>query len=119
MRKRCNNPNSSNYRNYGGRGITVCVEWDDYSQFRGWALSNGYGDDKSIDRIDVNSGYKPDNCRWVTSVAQANNRRSSKWYTVNGVTHTLAEWARLYEIPYKQLWKDVKAGKQLKELLGI
>ena len=118
MRKRCNNPNASNYPNYGGRGISVCNEWNDYIVFRDWALANGYDDSKSIDRIDVNSGYSADNCRWVGSVAQANNRRNTKYYMVDGISKSLAEWAREFDIPYKTLWKKVKAGNQLKDIIG-
>ena len=118
MRKRCNNPNASNYSNYGGRGITVCEEWDDYTSFRDWALSHGYSDSMSIDRVNVDTGYSPNNCRWVGSVAQANNRRTSKLISMNGVTHTIAEWAKELNIPYKTLWKKLRAGKKLEEIIS-
>lgn len=118
MRKRCNNKNATNYSDYGGRGITICTEWNSFLNFKEWALSHGYSDEMSIDRIDVNGNYEPNNCRWVDSVAQANNRRASKYYTVNGVTHTLAEWARQYNLSYKLLWKKVHNGVPLKELIG-
>lgn len=114
MRKRCRDQDN---RNYGARGITVCDQWNDYMTFREWAATHGYDDTKSIDRIDVDGNYCSENCRWATSVAQANNRRSSVTYTINGITLTLAEWARKYNKPYKLLWKKLKAGKQLEDLL--
>ena len=80
---------------YGGRGISVCKEWDEsYEAFRDWALANGYADGLSIDRIDVDGNYEPPNCRWATNQEQQNNKRTNVYLTFNGKTQTIAQWAR-------------------------
>lgn len=79
MKSRCTNPRCTSFPYYGGRGITVCNEWlSDFSAFRDWALANGYADDLTIDRVDVDKGYSPDNCRWATKAEQSRNRRPYK-----------------------------------------
>ena len=78
MHNRCETPSCTVYRYYGGRGITVCSEWDDFTSFYQWAISNGYADNLSIDRIDNDKGYFPENCRWATQKEQIRNRRPFK-----------------------------------------
>ena len=95
MKQRCENPKLHDYRHYGGRGIAVCDEWQSFEPFYNWAMSNGYRDDLTIDRIDVNGNYEPSNCRWATMRVQANNKRRNHLITFNGETHTIAEWSRI------------------------
>ena len=80
MRARCNNPNEPKYESYGNKGITVCQEWDKYEVFKEWALSNGYTDDLTIDRINVNGNYSPDNCQFITNSENASKDRISVSY---------------------------------------
>jgi hypothetical protein len=78
MNSRCSSPSNKSFANYGDRGISVCSEWSDFVNFEAWALTNGYADNLSIDRIDNDEGYAPANCRWATAKQQANNRRSNR-----------------------------------------
>lgn len=79
MKSRCYNPNTNNYKYYGARGISICPEWkDDFQIFYDWAMANGYSDELSIDRIDVDGNYEPSNCRWADDITQANNKRCNR-----------------------------------------
>ncbi len=91
MRSRCRNPNNTDYRNYGGRGISICDRWDDFAAF---VEDMGYRPDGlTIDRIDTNGNYEPGNCRWASEKVQANNKRTNVRVTVEGETRTLQEWS--------------------------
>lgn len=104
MKLRCNNPHDPSYKHYGGRGITMCSEWNEnFVNFQNWAYENGYSKELSIDRIDVNGNYTPKNCRWVTSHQQANNTRKNHNITWSGETHTLMEWSQILNINYPAL----------------
>lgn len=94
IKKRCYQKSKDNYKNYGGRGITVCDKWlHNYTAFKEWALANNYSPELTIDRIDNNKNYSPDNCRWVDNKTQQNNKRSNTFITYNGKTKTLQQWA--------------------------
>jgi hypothetical protein len=96
MKRRCNSPTRYAHEYYHDIGIKVCAEWsEDFQKFKTWALENGYSDKLTIDRIDYNGNYSPDNCRWISMKAQCNNRRSNMYITIGGVTHTLSEWSEL------------------------
>ena len=111
MRARCNCKNFIPYKHYGGRGITVCNEWNDYLVFKEWALSNGYEEHLSIDRIDHNGNYEPSNCRWSTAEVQANNKRNNHLIAINGESHTLAEWAKLSGVNYSTIRSRINRDK--------
>lgn len=94
MKARCYRPTHMWYKRYGGRGIRVCDEWkNDFQAFYEWAMANGYSDELTLDRIDINKGYSPDNCRWATQITQKNNRSNNVLIEINGKTQTLGEWA--------------------------
>lgn len=107
IKQRCYNPNNNRYKNYGARGITVCDKWKEFMPFYNWAMANGYRDDLTIDRIDVNGNYEPSNCRWATPKEQANNTRQNRMITYNGKTQTLAQWADEMNIDYRALWARI------------
>ena len=93
MKERCERPNHSSYKNYGARGISVCDSWkDDFDCFYQWAIANGYSNGLSLDRIDNDGNYCPENCRWATCKQQGNNTRSCRFITYNGDTKTMREW---------------------------
>lgn len=104
MKGRCYNPNDARYDRYGGRGLTVCDEWkNDYIAFHNWALANGYTDDLTIDRIDNDKGYSPDNCRWATIKEQCNNRSTNINITIGNSTRNLTEWCEIFGLDYKKV----------------
>lgn len=104
MKDRCLNKNNKNYSRYGGRGITICDEWkDDFANFYEWALKNGYRDTLTIDRIDNNKGYFPDNCRWLTNKEQSRNRRNNIVVSYNGEEMTLIEASEKSGLSYSAL----------------
>lgn len=118
MCTRCNNPNSPRYADYGGRGIAVCEEWrHTFAPFEKWAIENGYRDDLTIDRIDVNGDYSPENCRFVSYREQNQNRRDNVMLTFNGEQRCLTEWARIQGIGQSVLSNRLKRGWSVEKAL--
>ena len=116
MHTRCNNPNDKAYKNYGARGISICEEWNNYETFRIWAIKNGYQPNSksgvtTLDRIDVNGNYCPENCRWVSYKEQNNNRRNNFLLTYNGKTQTAMQWSEELGIKYSTLYARIKTYK--------
>lgn len=114
MRMRCKH----NGKYWGAKGITVCPEWNEYLTFKKWALENGYAEDKTIDRIDSNGNYSPDNCRWATYKEQADNATKNHKVTMNGETHGVREWCKKLNIVtastvYKRVGKGMSYEKAL------
>lgn len=110
MRARCNTRSNGAYPRYGGKGIKICDDWKDYYKFREWAESAGYQDGLSLDRIDNNGDYSPENCRWVTRTEQLRNRSNNRLLTAFGETKPLASWLEdeRCRVNYNTLWKRLR-----------
>lgn len=122
MFSRCYNKNLDKYKIYGMRGIKVCDEWRDYKNFRSWALSNGYIENStqkecSIDRIDVNGNYCPENCRWATAKEQSNNTRFNVFWEFNGKKKTVAQWADELNVNAESLYRRKYRGWTIEKIL--
>lgn len=95
MKQRCYNPNSIDYKEYGGRGISVAEEWkNSFENFMEWSMISGYSDNLTIDRKDNERGYSPDNCQWVSRSIQSNNKRNNRKISFNGKIQNISEWAK-------------------------
>ncbi len=110
MKARCNNPKHTNFKDYGGRGIKICKAWNTYLVFEKWALSNGYKENLTLDRRINSQGYKPSNCRWVSKIIQANNRRVAKTVGVRKVAKT---WSMRIMINGKSIYKGKFSTEKL------
>ena len=118
MINRCHNSSNIQYKDYGGRGITVCEEWkNDFISFYNWAMSNGYKDDLTIDRIDVNGNYEPNNCRWVNKYLQANNKRNNVYITCNNETLTIVQWSNRLNINYWNIRRKIQKGWTIQQII--
>lgn len=116
MRVRCKNKSNCNYPYYGGRGISVCDEWQkSFESFMLCAKQFGYDDNLTLDRIDVDGNYEPSNCRWIEFRLQCRNKRSNVFYELDGENKTLAEWEEIYGVPSITIWRRInKYGWDIK-----
>lgn len=122
---RCYNPKAAYYKNYGGRGITVCEGWlgeSGLQNFYDWAIANGYDESAprgkyTIDRINSNGNYEPSNCRWVDNLTQQNNKQNTCLFEYNGELLTIPQLSRKFNIPTKTLYSRVKRGATIKQAI--
>lgn len=104
MKQRIKNEKNPRYTYYGGRGIKLCKEWERFEDFRDWAFNNGYNDELTIDRINNDGDYSPQNCRWTTQYTQSNNKRTNVFIEYKGKRQTIAQWAVELNINVPTLW---------------
>ena len=119
MLKRCFSKTEFAYKYYGGRGITVCENWvgkDGFVNFYNWAINNGYAENLTIDRIDVNGNYEPNNCRWIEKGEQSKNTRRNVFVTFENQTKTISDWAREKNIPITTLSRRIKQNRPIEEI---
>jgi len=120
MKQRCTNPKHKNYENYGGRGITVCEKWSESFEAFLKDMGERPSEGLTLERMDNDKPYEPGNVRWATRLEQAQNRRSSKTYTVDGVAKTIGEWSTSHHIPYQTIVARLgRNGRDMKKALGI
>lgn len=118
MKYRCYNPKCPRYSDYGGRGIIICDTWkNNFKAFYDWAVLNGYKENLTIDRINVNGNYEPSNCRWVSQKVQSRNTRKNHYITYKGQTYCLSDWANKYNILPDTLWMRIKRGWTIEKAL--
>lgn len=119
MKDRCENPTDKDYPHYGARGIRICPEWHDFETFYRWAMSRGYRDGLTIDRVNNKAGYRPNNCRWVSRKAQGSNRGTNRRLRASdGEIHTIEEWSSLTGIPTSTMDKRLRLGWPVDEVVG-
>lgn len=118
MKQRCNNNKDPGYKHYGGRGIKVCGEWQEFKPFYDWSMANGYTEELTLDRINVNRNYEPSNCRWVDMKTQANNKTNTIYWEYNNETHTISEWADILDTTYNTLWQRKLRGWSVEQILS-
>ena len=120
---RCERTSYWNYKRYGGRGIKVCDEWHDFEKFKDWAYSTGYDENAprgacTLDRINSNGNYEPENCRWANAKQQTVNREATKLYTINGTTLCFSDWCKKYNRPKTSVKRKMDLGMSLIQALS-
>lgn len=108
IKQRCENPKATAYQSYGGRGIAV--RWENWQDFRNWALTHGYKEGLTLDRIDVNGDYSPENCRWITQAEQMRNTRKTRYLTYQGERKPLIEWCEILGLKFGTVATRVTRG---------
>jgi hypothetical protein len=117
MKSRCNNPKHHAFMHYGGRGITVCDDWNDVYSFCQWAFANGYEEGLSLDRIDNNGNYEPSNCRWATHKEQHRNQRNNRLLEYNGESKPVSVWAEELGINNRTILSRLRKGWSVQNTL--
>lgn len=116
MKRRCYQKQNKRWEKYGGRGIKVCPEWlNNFQAFFDWSMANGYAADLTIDRINMDGDYSPNNCRWADKFQQANNRSNNHYITYHGETKTMMEWSKVIGMSYTTLRRRINSGWDVKD----
>lgn len=118
MKQRCNNKNRLDYKYYGGKGVKIYEPWEEYKAFKQWAIKNGYSKKLTIDRIDFNGDYEPNNCRFITIEEQQKNKSNNRMLEYRSEVKTLSEWSKEYGINRVTLDSRLRAGYSLEEALS-
>lgn len=117
IKGRCLYPKNNRYEFYGAKGVSICQEWlDNFQNFYNWAMENGYKDNLTIDRIDINGNYEPLNCRWVDIKTQARNKSNNKLITYNGQTLCVTEWAEILNIKPRVIRDRLRRGWEIERI---
>ena len=117
MKQRCSNPNAISYKYYGAKGIVVCPEWQNFTEFYSWAVSHGYDDNLTIDRKNSNGNYEPSNCRWTTNKEQQNNTSYNHVIEYHKEKHNVMEWSKIFKIPSTTLYNRLRRGWEIEKAL--
>ena len=117
MKRRCSAPDDPSYCNYGGRGIVVCDEWKTFIPFHAWALLSGYREGLTIESINNDKGYSPDNCEWIPKPQQSKNTRHCVMISYEGHTLNISDWAKRLGVPYARIQSRLKKGWNIKSAL--